>query len=185
SPSHITFDTAGNMYFTDRGNMRIRKVDTNGVTTTFAGNGTTGTGPDNVPPSATWFGGVNGVAWNQAAYGLAIADGSNKIRQALPFTATATTLTASPASALPGDAITLTATVSPTAATGTVGFAYASGSVFGTAAVNNGIATFLWTPTSNGSPSIKAIYNGDASYSPSTSASVTVVVQPGATTTTF
>jgi hypothetical protein len=33
----VVLDTAGNLYITDRGNSRIRKVDTNGIITTVAG----------------------------------------------------------------------------------------------------------------------------------------------------
>jgi sugar lactone lactonase YvrE len=38
-PFGITFDTKGNLYIADRGNSRIRKVDTKGTITTVAGNG--------------------------------------------------------------------------------------------------------------------------------------------------
>ena len=38
----ITGDAAGNIYFADRGNHRVRKVDAAGIITTFAGNGTSG-----------------------------------------------------------------------------------------------------------------------------------------------
>jgi hypothetical protein len=38
-PSSAAFDAAGNMYVSDQGNRRIRKVDTNGIITTFAGRG--------------------------------------------------------------------------------------------------------------------------------------------------
>jgi len=160
SPGHIVFDASGNMYITDRGNFRVRMVDTNGIISTFAGNGTNGVGPDNVAPTLSWFGDVNGAAWNPVTFGLVIADGSNRIRQVLPFTATTTTLTASPNPALPGDPIALTATISPAGATGTVGFSYGSGSVFGTATLTNGVATLSWTPSFNGSIPLKAIYNG-------------------------
>jgi sugar lactone lactonase YvrE len=39
SPWGITVDAAGNIFFADYGNSRIRKVDTNGIITTVAGNG--------------------------------------------------------------------------------------------------------------------------------------------------
>lgn len=42
NPIGMTFDHLGNLYFADHDNQRIRKVDTNGVITTIAGNGTMG-----------------------------------------------------------------------------------------------------------------------------------------------
>ncbi len=39
-PLEATFDREGNMYIADRWNHRVRRVDTNGVITTVAGNGT-------------------------------------------------------------------------------------------------------------------------------------------------
>jgi trimeric autotransporter adhesin len=38
-PSSVALDTAGNLYIADTSNNRIRKVDTNGVIATIAGNG--------------------------------------------------------------------------------------------------------------------------------------------------
>ena len=42
SPFSVAFDGAGNLFITDQGNQRIRRVDTNGIITTVAGNGTSG-----------------------------------------------------------------------------------------------------------------------------------------------
>lgn len=38
-PSSTAYDAAGNLYISDQGNRRIRKVDTSGIITTFAGRG--------------------------------------------------------------------------------------------------------------------------------------------------
>jgi hypothetical protein len=44
----MTFDVAGNLYFVDAGNQRIRRIDAaTGVISTIAGNGTAGNGGDN------------------------------------------------------------------------------------------------------------------------------------------
>ena len=49
NPSFVAVDKAGNLYITDGSNRRIRKVDTNGIITTYAGTGTIGISPDGIP----------------------------------------------------------------------------------------------------------------------------------------
>ncbi len=50
SPVALCLDAAGNIYFTDYGNQRIRKIDgVTGIITTIAGNGTTGFSGDGGP----------------------------------------------------------------------------------------------------------------------------------------
>lgn len=41
NPTDVALDRAGNIFIADTGNYRVRKVDTNNIITTFAGNGTT------------------------------------------------------------------------------------------------------------------------------------------------
>jgi uncharacterized protein (TIGR03437 family) len=48
NPTAVAVDPAGNVYFSDQFNHRIRKVDTNGVITTIAGTGTAGYNGDNI-----------------------------------------------------------------------------------------------------------------------------------------
>jgi sugar lactone lactonase YvrE len=45
----ITFDSRGNLYIADTSNNRVRRVDTSGVITTFAGTGVTGQSGDGGP----------------------------------------------------------------------------------------------------------------------------------------
>ncbi len=51
-PIDMLADQAGNLYVIDNGNQRIRKIDTFGVVTTFAGNGVVGYSGDGGPATA-------------------------------------------------------------------------------------------------------------------------------------
>ncbi|MEU2793658.1 NHL repeat-containing protein [Streptomyces sp. NPDC007100] len=62
SPSAVAVDDAGNLYIADLDNHRIRKVDTAGVITTVAGNGTAGYISDGGPATATPINTPTGVA---------------------------------------------------------------------------------------------------------------------------
>ncbi len=55
--STITMDATGNLYMNDNGNHRVRKVNTSGIISTIAGNGTPGYTTDGVPATSTniWF----------------------------------------------------------------------------------------------------------------------------------
>src|SRR4249919_3156833 len=46
-PDGLALDTAGNLYFSDRGNRRVRKIAPNGLITTVAGNGSANASGDN------------------------------------------------------------------------------------------------------------------------------------------
>lgn len=53
-PLGLSLDKAGNLYFADRGNQRIREVDSSGIVHTLAGNGTAGfTGDGGLATSAS------------------------------------------------------------------------------------------------------------------------------------
>lgn len=183
SPGHITFDPAGNMYFTDRGNYRIRRVDTAGVITTVAGNGTSGFGQDNVPPTQTQFVSVDGVAWSTFLDGLVIADGSHRIRLALG-TPTSTALTANPNPVVAGSTVTLAAAVTPGSATGTIEFLNGTVSI-GLVPVTNGQATLAWTAPLPATLSLTSKYSGDGTFRQSTSSAQAVTVQLKPTTATI
>jgi sugar lactone lactonase YvrE len=50
-PEGMVFDTSGDLYFADSANNRIRKIDTHGIITTFAGTGVAGYSGDGAPAS--------------------------------------------------------------------------------------------------------------------------------------
>jgi hypothetical protein len=83
-------------------------------------------------------------------------------------TPTATALTLSESYGYTGDFVTLTATVSPSAATGQVDF-YDNGSLVGHAVVSSGKAAWSQVFYLDGENSITAVYEGDTTYSSSTS----------------
>jgi len=51
-PLGLVFDHAGNLYFSDEGNSRVRKINTSGIISTVAGTGTSGYGGDGGPATA-------------------------------------------------------------------------------------------------------------------------------------
>jgi uncharacterized protein (TIGR03437 family) len=78
SPFRVAVDGQGNIYIADAENQRVRKVNTSGVITTVAGNGTAGYNGDNISaPTAELFD-PEGVAVD-AAGDLFIADGGNNL----------------------------------------------------------------------------------------------------------
>jgi hypothetical protein len=81
---------------------------------------------------------------------------------------TTTTLMLSEYSGYAGDSVTLTASVNPAAATGRVDF-YDNGSLLESVVLSSGTAAWSQVFPNAGDNSIVAVYNGDATYSPSTS----------------
>jgi sugar lactone lactonase YvrE len=80
-PNGVAVDTIGNLFIADNGNYRIRKVDTNGIITTVAGNGTQGSGGDGGAATNANLGEPYDVALD-ALGNLFIADyGVNRIRK--------------------------------------------------------------------------------------------------------
>lgn len=62
TPIGLAVDAAGNVYISDEDNQRIRKVDTSGVITTFAGNGTPGFAGDGGVATSAEFNNPVGIA---------------------------------------------------------------------------------------------------------------------------
>ncbi|MGW6692913.1 Ig-like domain repeat protein [Rhodococcus sp. NPDC054953] len=92
-----------------------------------------------------------------------------------PVIVDTTTAVNVPATAKTGAAVTLTASLTPNTATGTVEFKDGA-TPLGTAPVAAGVATLTHTFTTDGDHTITAVYSGDATHTPSTSAPGTVEV---------
>ena len=101
-----------------------------------------------------------------------------------------TSLIASPATSSLGQAVTLTATVSPSTATGTVSFRYstapsgAAAMTLGSAPVVNSSATFITSALPTGAGYVFAAYSSGSSVPGSTSPAVAVTVTAATTVTT-
>jgi trimeric autotransporter adhesin len=90
NPQAVVFDGAGNMYLSDSGTHRIRKVDTHGIITTVAGTGTAGYGGDGGPATSALLNTPLGIAMD-AAGNLYIADGNNNRIRKVDTSGTITT----------------------------------------------------------------------------------------------
>ncbi len=78
-----------------------------------------------------------------------------------------------------GQAVTLSATVSPSSATGTVSFFDQFG-LLSTVPLVNGTASFITSSLSIGTHLITAVYNGDANFSGSTSSEIILIINASA-----
>ncbi len=106
----------------------------------------------------------------------------NKLLLAWPaaLPPTTTTVAASPSSTHEGVSVTLTATVSPATATGTVTF-FSNSTSLGNGTLSSGTATLMTTALPQGTDDVTANYNGDLSDAGSTSSAVPVTVGPAFT----
>ena len=77
-PEGVAVDTSGNLYIVDSDNDVIRKVDTNGIITTVAGNGSLGYSGDGGPATSASLKWPEGVAVD-ASDNLYIADTCNNV----------------------------------------------------------------------------------------------------------
>ena len=76
TPFGIAIDSTNNVYFSDYDNRKIKKIDTNGIISTIAGNGQTGFGGDGGPATNATFFNPSGIAIDRAG-NIYIADGEN------------------------------------------------------------------------------------------------------------
>jgi hypothetical protein len=97
------------------------------------------------------------------------------LSETVNLNSTTTSVSASPNPSLQGQPVTLTATVSPASATGTVQF-IAAGSPVGTVPVSGGTAQLIFTPGAAGAY-VNANYSGDAAYAASSGTTIALVLR--------
>ena len=90
-PNSVAVDALGNLFIADSGNSVIRRVDTNGLITTVAGNGTTGYSGDGGAATNASFDDPTGVAVD-ALGNLLIADSHNSLIRQVDTTGLITTV---------------------------------------------------------------------------------------------
>lgn len=80
-PTSVAIDSAGNLYLADARNNRIRKVNTSGLISTIAGNGTAGYSGDGGAATSAELNDPFGVAVDSIGNLYVVDDGNNRIRK--------------------------------------------------------------------------------------------------------
>ena len=80
-PRHLVFDNIGNMYFADQKNHVIRKIDTNGIISTVAGNGTQGYSGDGTLAISAQLDNPRGICIDNNDNLLISDSGNNVVRK--------------------------------------------------------------------------------------------------------
>ena len=106
-PNSVAIDGAGNLYFADQGNHRIRMVDFSGMISTIAGTGEPGFGGDGGPAVEAQLNSPTGVAAD-AAGNLYIADWLNYRIRKVDSAGTITTIAGTGEQGFGGDGGTAT-----------------------------------------------------------------------------
>jgi uncharacterized protein (TIGR03437 family) len=83
-PAGMAIDNAGNVYFADSQNHRVRKIAPNGTITTVAGNGIPGFSGDAGPAIHAELNNPQGVALDNQGNLLIVDTSNNRIRKILP-----------------------------------------------------------------------------------------------------
>ena len=81
NPAGVALDAAGNLFIADGSNNRVRKVDTSGIITTVAGNGSSGFSGDGGPATSANLGTPFGVALDGSGNLFISVQGNQRIRQ--------------------------------------------------------------------------------------------------------
>jgi DNA-binding beta-propeller fold protein YncE len=84
-PISIAVDSSGNLYIADQADSRVRKVDQNGIISTYAGTGLPGFSGDRGPANAAQINSPAGIALD-AKGNMYVADEGNAVIQSQPAT---------------------------------------------------------------------------------------------------
>lgn len=106
-PLGIAVDSAGNIYFADRFNDRVRKINTTGIITTIAGTGTGGYNGDDIAATTAQLNDPFGVAVDNAG-NVYVADHSNHRVRRISNTGIITTVAGTGTAGYNGDDIAAT-----------------------------------------------------------------------------
>lgn len=110
-PSGVAVDAAGSIYFSDRINCRIRKVDPTGIISTIAGTGVPSHSGDGGPATAAMINSPNDVAVDMAGNVYFDAGPNNRIRKintaGIVTTCVGTGIVGLPTSGMPATATTI------------------------------------------------------------------------------
>jgi uncharacterized protein (TIGR03437 family) len=82
--SDVKFDSAGNLYISDTGNQRIRRVDGSGTITTIAGTGQIGFGGDGGAATAAQFSTPQGLAIDSTGAVIVADEFNGRVRRIVP-----------------------------------------------------------------------------------------------------
>ena len=109
NPSDLTFDSNGDLYFTDRTNRRVRKITTStGIISTVAGTGTAGYNGDGIPATSATLDFPNTVIFD-AGGNMLIADwGNARVRKVDKVTGLISTIAGTGTGGYNGDGILAT-----------------------------------------------------------------------------
>jgi hypothetical protein len=145
--------------------------------TTLLGTGTLSSGKATLSTSFSTTGthSITAVYTGSSTYATSTSSAVSITVTSSSPTATTTTLSSSTTAPKAGASFTLTATVSPSAATGKVTF-YNGSTLLGTGTLSSGVATLSTSIATAGTYSLTAVYAGSSTYATSTSSAVSVTV---------